>query len=311
MKYLTIGLVKFANTVSMDPGAIGACHVNVPVSGQVVSWCAERQMIAIPERAAVFTPYEQAAVPRWSADATQICIKIDRAGLESELAHILGRPVDKHIRFEHEMDLMSAAGARWLSMITLLIESLDDSRAIHTNGLATHLEYLERSLISGLLVQQPHSMTPQMYARVEARNPRAVRKVLDHIESMPGSQFTMGDLAVVAGVSSRHLQTLFQEQFGMSPTTYVRHMRLDGVRRDLQRAADDTKISAVAFGWGFNHLGRFAQHYERKFGESPSHTLRAASATARSTSHRASLRTAECPGPRQAPAARDTPTRSH
>jgi len=61
-----------------------------------------------------------------------------------------------------------------------------------------------------------------------------------------------------------------------SPMTYVRQTRLDGVRADLQRGVDDTKVSDVAFSWGFNHLGRFAQNYERKFGESPSHTLRAA-----------------------------------
>jgi len=276
LKYLTIGLARFGSETSVDPGDLGTYHVNVPVSGEVVSRCGERQMIATPDRAAVFTPHEHTVLPVWGADATQICIKIDRAGLESELAHILGRPVDKHIRFDLEMDLTSPAGARWVSMVKLLIETLDDPRGIATNGLATHVEYLERSLISGLLVQQPHSMTHQVYAPVETRNPRAVQKVLDYIESVPGSQFTMSDLAVVAGMSARQLQNLFHEQFGMSPMTYVRQARLDGVRRDLQCGGYGTKVSDVAFSWGFNHLGRFAQHYERKFGESPSQTLRAA-----------------------------------
>jgi AraC-like DNA-binding protein len=276
LKYLTIGLARPGTEVSVDPGDLGAYHVNVPVSGEVVSWCGEQQMVATAERAAVFTPHQHTVLPRWGADATQVCIKIDRAGLESELAHILGRPVDKHIRFDLEMDLTSPAGARWLSIVKLLIETLDDPHVVATNGLASHVEYLEKSLISGLLVQQPHSMTSQVYAPAEARNPRAVQKVLDHIESVPGSQFTMGDLAVVAGISSRQLQNLFHEQFGMSPMTYVRQTRLDGVRADLQRGVDGTKVSDVAFSWGFNHLGRFAQNYEGKFGESPSQTLRAA-----------------------------------
>lgn len=102
------------------------------------------------------------------------------------------------------------------------------------------------------------------------------QKVLDHIEAFPGSQYTIGDLAVIAGVGARQLQNLFQEQFGMSPTTYIRQIRLDGVRADLQRGDEATKVSDVAFNWGFNHLGRFANHYERKFGETPSQTLRAA-----------------------------------
>jgi AraC-like DNA-binding protein len=275
LKYLTIGLTRFGHEVSIDVGDLGSYHVNVPVSGHAVSLCGERRMIATPECGAVFTPHEHSLIPLWGADATQICIKIDRAGLESELAHILGHPVDKHVRFDLEMDLTSRAGARWLSMVELLIETVDDLRAV-PGGRANHVEYLERSVISGLLVLQPHSMTCQVYAPAEVRNPRAVQKVLYHIESVPGSQFTLSDLAVVAGISSRQLQHLFCERFGMSPMAYVRQLRLDGVRRDLQRAVDGTKVGGVAFRWGFNHLGRFAQHYARKFGESPSQTLRPA-----------------------------------
>ena len=276
LRYLTIGLARIGSEARVDPGDLGTYHVNVPVSGEVVSCCGEQRMIATPQRAAVFTPHEHTVLPIWRANATQICIKIDRAGLESELAHILDRPVGEHVRFDLAMDLTRPAGARWLSMVKLLLQAIDDPQLVGTKGLASHVEYLERSLISGLLVQQPHSMTSQVYAPAEARNPRAVQKVLDHVESAPGSQFTMGDLAVVAGISSRQLQNLFHERFGMSPMTYVRQTRLDGVRAELQRGGDGTKVGDVAFNWGFNHLGRFAQNYERKFGETPSQTLRAA-----------------------------------
>ena len=275
LRYLTIGLARIGSEARVDPGDLGTYHVNVPVSGEVVSCCGEQRMIATAQRAAVFTPHEHTVLPIWRAHATQICIKIDRAGLESELAHILDRPVGEHVRFDLAMDLRRPAGARWLSMVKLLLQAIDDPQLVGTKGLASHVEYLERSLISGLLVQQPHSMTSQVYAPVEARNPRAVQRVLDHVESAPGSRFTMGDLAVVAGISSRQLQNLFHERFGMSPMTYVRQMRLDGVRAELQRGGDGTKVGDVAFSWGFNHLGRFAQNYERKFGETPSQTLRA------------------------------------
>ena len=89
--------------------------------------------------------------PIWRADATQVCIKIDRAGLETELAHILDRPVGEHVRFDLAMDLTRPAGARWLSIVKLLLEAIDDPQLVATNGLASHVEYLQRSLISGLL----------------------------------------------------------------------------------------------------------------------------------------------------------------
>ncbi|MEN0135071.1 MAG: AraC family transcriptional regulator [Rhodococcus sp. (in: high G+C Gram-positive bacteria)] len=276
LNHLTIGRARFGSDALVDPGDLGTYHVNVPVRGTVVSGCGDQDMIATPQRAAVFTPNEHTILPLWHADATQICIKIDRAALESELAKILGRPVDQRVRFDLAMDLTSPAGARWLSLLEILLDSLDDPHITPTAGLATQTDYLERALISGLLVQQHHSMSAQVYAPLESRHPRAVQKVLDHVESSPGSQLTVGDLAAIAGVGARQLQNLFQEQFGMSPATYIRQLRLDGVRSDLLRADDTTTISGVAFRWGFNHLGRFASQYERKFGETPSQTLRAA-----------------------------------
>ena len=283
LNHLTIGRARFGNEVRVDPGDLGTYHVNVPVTGEVVSWCGDQQTIATPRHAAVFTPNQHTILPLWQADATQICIKIDRAGLEGELAHILGRPIDRHIRFDLDMDLTSPAGARWLSTLKILLDTLDDPTNTPHPGLMSQIEYLERALISGLLVQQPHSMTSQVYAPTEASNPRAIQKVLDHIESFPGSQYTIGDLAVIAGVGARQLQNLFQEQFGMSPTTYIRQIRLEGVQRELQQGDDTTKVGDVAFSWGFNHLGRFAQHYERKFGETPSQTLRTALASSSPT----------------------------
>ncbi|OLT33268.1 helix-turn-helix domain-containing protein [Rhodococcus sp. KRD197] len=62
----------------------------------------------------------------------------------------------------------------------------------------------------------------------------------------------------------------------MTPTTYIRDIRLEGVRRDLQKGGETIKVGDVAFSCGFNHLGRFASHYEAKFGETPSRTLRRA-----------------------------------
>jgi AraC-like DNA-binding protein len=55
---------------------------------------------------------------------------------------------------------------------------------------------------------------------------------------------------------------------------YLRNVRLDGARSDLISGDEATTVSDVAYRWGFNHLGRFAAHYEHKFGETPSRTLR-------------------------------------
>ncbi|WP_458372700.1 helix-turn-helix domain-containing protein [Pseudomonas veronii] len=41
----------------------------------------------------------------------------------------------------------------------------------------------------------------------------------------------------------------------------------------LRLSSGNETVTAVAFRWGFNHLGHFTTDYKRRFGESPSATL--------------------------------------
>ncbi len=56
---------------------------------------------------------------------------------------------------------------------------------------------------------------------------------------------------------------------------YLREVRLLRVHDELRAAAPDAvTVSAVASRWGLSHAGRFTTAYKRKFGCSPSETLR-------------------------------------
>ena len=84
------------------------------------------------------------------------------------------------------------------------------------------------------------------------------------------------DLARETGVSARTLYRAFARHRGAPPITSLRRSRLEGVRRRLRAAAPGDTVTEAALDWGFSHLGRFAQHYARCFGERPSETLRRA-----------------------------------
>lgn len=64
----------------------------------------------------------------------------------------------------------------------------------------------------------------------------------------------------------------------MSPIALLKRVRLDQARADLEAADPRTTVTGVAYDCGFAHLSRFAVEYARRFGESPSHTLRRARA---------------------------------
>jgi AraC-like DNA-binding protein len=72
-------------------------------------------------------------------------------------------------------------------------------------------------------------------------------------------------------VSARILEPGFQEQYGMAPTRYLRHVRLERACEDLRQ--HNGTVAEIAYYWGFADLGRFARE---SFGEMPAATLAAA-----------------------------------
>lgn len=106
---------------------------------------------------------------------------------------------------------------------------------------------------------------------------RVTRLVESFLESTPMEQISLSDLCAVSGVSERTLRDVFQENYRMSPSQYLRVRRLHQVRRALRRANPDLQtVQSVANRHGIWHLGRFAADYRSLFSESPAESLRRA-----------------------------------
>lgn len=271
LTHLTLGFVRFGTETALDPGALGAYHVNVALSGSVESVCGKQRVAARPGMAAVFTPRDHTYLPRWGADAGQLCIKIDRRALESELETMIGRPVTSSVRFALGFDLTAPAGQGWLRIVKLLLADLEDQNGLG-GRFSAHREQLERLVITSLLRAQPHDFFEDLS---EVRPPvrsRIVKRVVDAIDSAPEQPWTLTSIAEIAEVSGRRLQQGFREQMGMSPMVYLRVVRLERVHHDLVEGVGS--VTDVAFRWGFTHPGRFADAYRERFGRAPSETLR-------------------------------------
>jgi transcriptional regulator GlxA family with amidase domain len=93
--------------------------------------------------------------------------------------------------------------------------------------------------------------------------------------SDPETPTTVLELCTELRVCRRTLQKSFLYVMGQSPSTYLRYIRLGGVRRLLRSTlANRMTVADAAARWGFVHLGRFANDYRRLFGELPSQTSR-------------------------------------
>jgi AraC family ethanolamine operon transcriptional activator len=108
-----------------------------------------------------------------------------------------------------------------------------------------------------------------------ASRQRVVRQARAYMGQHAEEPITVPELCEALHVSRRTLQYSFQDVLQMSPVSYLRALRLNGVRRELRRGGDEP-VADRAARWGFWHLSRFAADYRRMFAELPSETLRRA-----------------------------------
>ena len=104
-------------------------------------------------------------------------------------------------------------------------------------------------------------------------SPRGVHRAARFIDGHLEDPLTIGLVAAAAGMAGRTLHKHFRSR-GTSPMRYVRERRFGEVRQALLGAAPDESVTGIALRWGFSHLGRFAVEYRKRYGETPSQTLR-------------------------------------
>jgi AraC-like DNA-binding protein len=132
-----------------------------------------------------------------------------------------------------------------------------------------------RLLVATALATFPNTAytDPTIEDRRDA-HPATVRRATAFIDENARLDITVADIAAAANVTIRAIQLAFRRHLDMTPTEYLRRVRLDHAHRDLSTAdpARDS-VTAVAYRWGFSSPSQFAQHYRRTFGVPPSRTL--------------------------------------
>lgn len=228
--------------------------------------------VADPRHAAAFCFHEELTM-RWTPGLRQLMLTIDKPRLERYLRNLLHEPLDRPLRLHGQVDLAGGGTAIAAALRTMRAILERCGKAGPPPVLAAEIEH---SVLTTLLLTQRHNYTDTIFAAQALPAPRVVRRVVELIDSTPEHPFTVADLAVHAGVSERSLHSAFRRQLGTTPMSYVRRRRLEQAHDELLHLDPTTgvKVTDVALRHGFTHTGRFAAAYRRRFGESPSTTLR-------------------------------------
>ena len=181
---------------------------------------------------------------RWTDDAEQLILKIPRTRLESHLADLVGRPVDKPVDFRFGFSTATGRGRSLLAAVEFLARELDRPGGIAETPLAR--EQLEAFVMTQVLLAVPNSYSDVLEGYVARSRPSRLQAVLAHMETHADQPLTPGELARVGCMSVRSLHATFQHELGVSPMAHLRRIRLDHVHAELLRAASRTRASATS-----------------------------------------------------------------
>ncbi|MDV3128817.1 AraC family transcriptional regulator [Mycobacterium sp. 21AC1] len=138
---------------------------------------------------------------------------------------------------------------------------------------------LAENAMDAVLLALPHNYSRALNEPMPPISRRTVKSAVDRIASEQGAEYTVGELARLAGVSLRTLEAGFRAELDCTPLQYLRRSRLAKAHAELValKGASETTVGSVAARWGFFHMGRFAADFRQQFGTSPSQVLRTTS----------------------------------
>lgn len=269
LNYLTYG-----EAVAIQPQPFESFYlVQVPLAGSARIRVGKHEFASSLETASAVNPSDSLRM-EWSAQCAQLIVRFERSFVEAFLANHLGRTLKHPLSFDPQVDCRPERAGRWLRLIQLIVQELDATSAL--GPLASRS--LEQTMLALLLESQPHNYAEQLARGSAGCAPGHVRRATEFIEAHVSEPIDVEDIVMASGVSMRSLYDGFRRFRGTSPMQFLRTLRLRRVREDLSAADGTITVSEVAARWGFYQFGRFAAQYRQLFGETPSATLRRASA---------------------------------
>lgn len=212
---------------------------------------------------------------RMDLDSPQLVIRIEEPAMAAYLTHVLGRSLNHPLAFEPQFDLTTEAAMRWHAAVQLIHTEVFHAGSLVQRGQG--IGAVEDLVMSSLLHLQPNNYQAEFTQPVRPdKRGAVVQAAIEYLDDHLAEHITMDSVAQAVHMSIRAVQQGFHEQLGMTPMTYVRERRLERVHEELMDAtpADGITVTAVAERWGFHHLGSFGGEYRKRWGESPSQTLR-------------------------------------
>jgi AraC-like DNA-binding protein len=247
--------------------------VQFPLGGPIEIVDASSSVICDTRRAAVLSPTRtDFYVVRAGIGCGRLSLSLNKALLVEQLAALLGESPAVPLHFAPTVDLMTGYGRSLARHLLTAVADLEQAGSVLWGP--TTMSAFEHFVMTAFLMSHPHNYSEALRRLGKPIAPRDVRRAIDYIEARLDQPITVSDLVEATGVAGRTLFMHFKAVKGVSPMRYLRDARLRQVRHALLEADPEASVTSIATDAGFTHLGRFSMVYRRRFGESPSETLK-------------------------------------
>jgi AraC-like DNA-binding protein len=256
-----IGTIAFGTAMRVDVDAVEGYHLLMFCLTGQATVRTNGQTVYVDQSNAVLCAAGEPFDAVLSPDCEQFILRID-AALPATQAWSARLGPGAHLHVD------SPALGGWMQQLNLIANStalLDLAR--QNDGVGTQLGRLLLELLA------PAQAGAAPGANRRTASPGLVKRAEDFMHEHCGEVLRLPDIATAIGLAERTLRDGFQQFRGVSPTQYLRQIRLDKAHQMLRAATTGVQVSDVAMDCGFMHLGRFSIEYKKRFGESPSDTL--------------------------------------
>jgi len=245
----------------------------LPIRGYFEASTEDCAVICSPDHGYVLSPGRD-SVLRSQTESSRLSVRLIGTALGLQLGALLGEAPRRPLELAAELNLADGYGRSIGGFLRQAIADFERDKSILYNPVTASL--FEQFISIGLLLSHPHNYSEALRCLERPILPRDVKWAIEYIDAHLESPITLAEIVAASKVPGRTLFKHFQDYRGISPMGFVRAARFKKVRELLARAEPQEQVSEIAMRMGFNHLGRFAVEYRKRFGESPSDTLRRA-----------------------------------
>jgi AraC-like DNA-binding protein len=280
MPGMYLGYIHYGPSVALRAMARDDYWLQLPLTGQLEVVNTRRGVICDTRCAAIASPSRNDYyMVRSGEGCGGIRVSFFKSELLACLASLLGEEPRMLLDFAPEIDVSSGYGRSLAQYLLMAVRDIDNAGTTPWNS--AMMTAFEQFIMIMVLTMQPHNYSAALRRLDTPAAPRDVKRAIDYMQANLDAPITITEIVAVAGVPGRTLFKHFKDFKGMSPMQYLRNARFDQARRALLLGEPAEGITQVAMDAGFVHLGRFAIDYRRRFGESPSETLRRRKTTSR------------------------------